>query len=60
LFLGCPSLVSASPLFSDLNLPFETQGRSQRQKLISYKEEMGDKKTSMPRSPKVPCSVLVA
>ena len=44
LFLDCFSLFlhSLTSLFINcLNLPFRTQGRSRRQKLFSYKQEMG-------------------
>ena len=34
-----------------LHLPFGSQGRSRRLKSVSYKQEMGDRKASMPRNP---------
>ena len=37
-------------------LPFGTQRRSWKQESISYRQEMGDRKASMPRNPRGSCS----
>ena len=55
-----PSLCISPSLISNyLNLPFQTQGRSWRLESVPHKQESGDKKASVPRSPTWSCSASV-
>ena len=62
-FLGFSSLVSASPPFLNQQLfefALETQGRSWRQESVPYKQEMEDRKASMPRTPQGPAQFILS
>ena len=56
--LASGGFLAAPPLFSNCsNLPFGTQGRLWTLESAPYKQEMGHRKVSVPRSPTGSCSV---
>ena len=56
--LASGGLLAAPPLISNSsNLPFEIQQRSWRLDSVLYKQETGDRKSSVPRRPTGSCSV---